>query len=44
MVSCICRSVTVPWGTYCFRFVANAGDQVPPGAEARRIVVMRDLV
>ncbi|MBN1491274.1 MAG: hypothetical protein JXA69_15280 [Phycisphaerae bacterium] len=27
-----------------FRFIANAGDQVPPGAEERRIAVMRDLV
>ena len=27
-----------------FRFMANAGDQVPPGAEERRITVMRDLV
>jgi hypothetical protein len=27
-----------------FRFIANAGDQVPPGAEERRIHLMRDLV
>ncbi len=27
-----------------FRFIANAGDQVPPGAEERRITRMRDLV
>ena len=27
-----------------FRFIAGAGDQVPPGAEERRIAVMRDLV
>jgi hypothetical protein len=27
-----------------FRFIANAGDQVPPGAEERRITLMRDLV
>ena len=27
-----------------FRFMANAGDQVPPRAEERRIEVMRDLV
>ena len=27
-----------------FRFLAGAGDQVPPGAEERRIAVMRDLV
>ncbi len=26
------------------RFIANAGDQVPPGADERRITVMRDLV
>ena len=26
------------------RFIANAGDQVPPGAEERRIALMRDLV
>ena len=26
------------------RFIANVGDQVPPGAEERRIAVMRDLV
>ena len=26
------------------RFVANAGDQVPPGADERRIAIMRDLV
>jgi hypothetical protein len=26
------------------RLIANAGDQVPPGAEERRIEVMRDLV
>jgi len=26
------------------RFMANAGDQVPPGAEERRIAIMRDLV
>lgn len=26
------------------RFIANAGDQVPPGAEERRITLMRDLV
>jgi uroporphyrinogen-III decarboxylase len=27
-----------------FRFIANAGDQVPPGAEERRIGLMRELV
>jgi len=27
-----------------YRFIANAGDQVPPGAEERRIALMRDLV
>ena len=27
-----------------FRFIANVGDQVPPGAEERRITLMRDLV
>jgi len=27
-----------------FRFIANAGDQVPPGADERRIAIMRDLV
>ena len=27
-----------------FRFIANAGDQVPPGADERRIILMRDLV
>jgi len=27
-----------------FRFIANAGDQVPPGAEEQRILIMRDLV
>jgi hypothetical protein len=27
-----------------FRFMAGAGDQVPPGAEERRIEIMRDLV
>ncbi len=27
-----------------FRFMANAGDQVPPGADERRITIMRDLV
>ena len=27
-----------------FRFMANVGDQVPPGAEERRIGVMRDMV
>ena len=27
-----------------FRFMANAGDQVPPGAEERRIALMRDWV
>jgi len=27
-----------------FRFIANAGDQVPPGADESRIVLMRDLV
>jgi hypothetical protein len=27
-----------------FRFIANAGDQVPPGAEEQRISIMRDLV
>jgi hypothetical protein len=27
-----------------FRFIANAGDQVPPGADPRRITLMRDLV
>lgn len=27
-----------------FRFMANAGDQVPPGAEEGRIALMRDLV
>ena len=26
------------------RLIANAGDQVPPGAEERRITIMRDLV
>ena len=26
------------------RLIANAGDQVPPGAEERRIAIMRDLV
>ena len=26
------------------RFIANAGDQVPPGAEERRLTLMRDLV
>ncbi len=26
------------------RFIANAGDQVPPGAEEDRIAIMRDLV
>jgi len=26
------------------RFIANAGDQVPPGADERRIAVMGDLV
>ena len=26
------------------RFIANAGDQVPPGAEEDRIFLMRDLV
>lgn len=26
------------------RFIANAGDQVPPGAEEERMLVMRDLV
>lgn len=26
------------------RFIANAGDQVPPGADERRIAIMRDLV
>jgi len=26
------------------RFIANAGDQVPPGAEEQRITIMRDLV
>ncbi|MCK4602925.1 MAG: hypothetical protein KAU28_10695, partial [Phycisphaerae bacterium] len=27
-----------------FRFIAGAGDQVPPGAETDRIAIMRDLV
>lgn len=27
-----------------FRFIANAGDQVPPGAEEARVHIMRDLV
>jgi hypothetical protein len=27
-----------------FRFIANAGDQVPPGADEQRIILMRDLV
>jgi len=27
-----------------FRFMANAGDQVPPGADERRIGIMRELV
>jgi hypothetical protein len=27
-----------------FRFIANARDQVPPGADERRIALMRDLV
>ncbi len=27
-----------------FRLIANAGDQVPPGAEEKRIAVMHDLV
>ena len=27
-----------------FRFIAAAGDQVPPGADERRIGVMRELV
>jgi hypothetical protein len=27
-----------------FRFIAGAGDQVPPGAEEERILLMRDLV
>ncbi len=27
-----------------YRFIANAGDQVPPGADERRIVIMRRLV
>ncbi len=26
------------------RFIANAGDQVPPGAVEERITIMRDLV
>jgi hypothetical protein len=26
------------------RFIANAGDQVPPDAEESRIALMRDLV
>jgi uroporphyrinogen-III decarboxylase len=29
--------------TMC-RFIANAGDQVPPGADERRIAIMRELV
>ena len=29
---------------YGSRFIANAGDQVPPDAEEERIIIMRDLV
>ncbi|MDI6829576.1 MAG: hypothetical protein QME62_13950, partial [Armatimonadota bacterium] len=41
------KSAVIRWldlGKHSPRLIANAGDQVPPGAEESRIAIMRDLI